>query len=180
MYSTLQCSRPYAGADESLCTYLECLREDLLHGRLDEFGWVPTASMLADGGSKVMDDVLAAKLMSDGSWYPSDHKLLLRANMDGADTIDRQRLRQTHDVDTETPERDPWDGWFNTPTGTEWDLTGAWMSGDIWLPHGQERAPGLTGFAGGGCGGTCPFCTGKVYEESEDLSPLTFWTSETT
>ena len=42
VYSTLQCSRPHAGADESLSTYLECLREDLLRGRLEEFLWIPT------------------------------------------------------------------------------------------------------------------------------------------
>ena len=76
---------PSPGGDESLSTYLECLREDLLQGRLEEFVWVPTDSMLADGGSKVMGDVLAAALLRNGGWWPSEYKILFRTNVDGAD-----------------------------------------------------------------------------------------------
>ena len=104
VFQTLQCSRPYQGADESLSTYLECLREDLLQGRLEEFCWVPTIDMLADGGSKVKDDILAAKLLKDGAWYPSEYKILYRASMDGADSVDRRRDKDQ--------EEDPWFSWF--------------------------------------------------------------------
>ena len=85
IFATLQCSRPYQGADESLSSYMECLREDLLTGAVDEFLWVPTTSMLADGGSKVMDDKLAQALLRDGGWWPEEYKLLQRATMDGAE-----------------------------------------------------------------------------------------------
>ena len=113
VYSTLQCSRPYAGADESLRTYLECLHEDLLRGRLEEFLWIPTDPMLADGGSKVMPDVLAAGLLATGSWFPQEHKTLLRENMDGADTIDRQRRRQHQAYADDDTDDDHWDWYSN-------------------------------------------------------------------
>ena len=71
IFATLQCSRPYQGADESLTSYMECLREDLLTGAVDEFLWVPPTSMLADGGSKAMDDKLAQALLRDGE--PARH-----------------------------------------------------------------------------------------------------------
>ena len=86
VFQTLQCSRPYMGAGESLCTYLECLREDMLQGKLEEFCWVPTGSMLADGGSKILPkDELAQRLLQTGAWKPTEYKLLVRSSMDGAD-----------------------------------------------------------------------------------------------
>jgi len=75
-----------------------------LQGRLEEFCWVPTIDMLADGGSKVKDDILAAKLLKDGAWYPSEYKILYRASMDGADSVDRRRDKDQ--------EEDPWFSWF--------------------------------------------------------------------
>ena len=160
VYSTLQCSRPYAGADESLSAYLECLREDLLQGRLEEFLWVPTDSMLADGGSKVMQDLLAAKLLSTGIWKPREHKVLLRENMDGADTIDRQRRRQRAVYEDEEED------WYESqaPNPDAWT---AWYAGCSEV-----------GKVGCGCEGTCPVCINTVYECEEDRLPLTYWLAE--
>ena len=125
--------------------------------------------MLADGGSKVMDDVLATKLMTTGAWFPSDCKILLRANMDGADTIDRMKLRHTHDLDGETPDKDDWEDWegipSQAPVALEADPTEAWW-------HGYANIPASW------CGGECPFCKGTVYEDEEDKIPLTFWAAE--
>ena len=148
VFQTLQCSRPYQGADESLSTYLECLREDLLHGRLEEFVWVPTDSMLADGGSKVMDDVLAAALLRNGGWWPSEYKILFRANMDGADSIDKRKEGLDYEEEWEAPIGDSL-SWYYGCTQVAWVAQG--------------------------CSGTCPLCTGSHYECEEDKTPLTYW-----
>ena len=93
--------------------------------------------------------------------------------MDGADTIDRQRLRRTHDVENETPEKDGWDEWFGIPSWTPVELDSAisWWSAE------QDRASAAgPATVASGCGGECPFCKGTVYEEEADKMPLTFWT----
>ena len=136
-----------------LNTYLECLQEDLLQGRLEEFCWVPTTSMLADGGSKVMADELAATLLRTGAWRPSEYKVLLRSQMDGSDTVDRQRQRQDGEGD---------DGYY--PYVDYTDSWSAWFSGCTELRE-----------AGAGCGGTCHWCTGPHYDQPDEEVPLTFW-----
>ena len=89
--------------------------------------------------------------------------------MDGADTIDRTRLRRTHDVEIQTPERDGWDEWFGVdqPLDLDRDPSEAWWSGE-WDSISSHQTSG--------CGGLCPFCQGTVYESSEDARPLSFWT----
>ena len=155
IFATLQCSRPYQGADESLSSYMECLREDLLTGAVDEFLWVPTTSMLADGGSKVMDDKLAQALLRDGGWWPEEYKLLQRATMDGAELIDRRRRSEE-----ETAREDQFE-------------FGVSLAGDAF-----SWFYGCSGLlvAGGGCGGTCPWRTESHYDDPERKSFLSFWT----
>jgi hypothetical protein len=162
VYSTLQCSRPYAGADESLSVYLESLREDLLQRRLDEFAWIPTTSMLADGGSKVMDDVLAQGLMRDRGWWPEEYKILFRIHMDGAASADREHERDEEDAESGQP---------------------LWVDSFDGKKQQQQEADafawffGCTGFGSvsQGCGGTCPVCTGSHYEDPEDIIPDVYW-----
>lgn len=87
----LRCSKPYAGADESLCLYLESLREDLIAHRLEQLAWVPTDQMTVDGGTKLKDDWLADQVMREGGWWPDRYKMLLRTGMEGADYHDRKQ-----------------------------------------------------------------------------------------
>ncbi len=47
IFLSLLCDRPYSGANESVATYLEALREDLKEGRISEYIWVPTDQMTA-------------------------------------------------------------------------------------------------------------------------------------
>ena len=120
-----------------------------MQGGLEEFCWAPIIDVLADGGGKVKDDILAAKLLKDGAWYPSGYKILFRANMDGADSVDRLRRPQDEDIEEVTP------------VGTF-----SWFFGCTGVAH-----------VASGCEGTCPWCTGSHYESVEDQIPLTFWTA---
>jgi len=129
--------------------------------------------MLADGGSKVMPDLLATALMKDSAWYPTEHKILLRANMDGADTVDRMRsAAQTHDLDNTTPERDGWETWFGVGAGQVWSRY--WDRVYDWYTSSCTEVKPVAG----GCGGNCPFCTETVYEEEADRTPFSFWFSK--
>ena len=89
--------------------------------------------------------------------------------MDGADTIDRMKLRHTRGLDGETPEKDDWEDWEGIPSSAprslDADPTEAWW-------HGYAN------ILASRCGGECPFCKGTVYEEEQDQFPLTFWTDE--
>jgi hypothetical protein len=154
VFQTLQCSRPYTGADESLAVYLESLREDLLQGRVDEFAWIPTLSMLADGGSKPMADILAQALLRDRFWYPSEYKILLRENMDGAASIDRIRDLDEDDKESGEPL------WESDGTTDAF----AWFYGCV----GIERVAQ-------GCMGSCPWCTQSHYQTERDRVPDVYW-----
>jgi len=156
--STLQCSRPYAGADESLSVYLEALREDLLQARLNEFAWIPTTSMLADGGSKVMPDVLAQSLLREKGWWPEEYKILFRSGMDGAASVDREHERDVEDEDACKP---LWE--VAAPLDSNVD-TFAWFFGCTGMGNVSQ-----------GCHSTCPICTGSHYENAGDEVPDVYW-----
>jgi len=83
-FLSLKCSRPYAGADESMSGYLEALREDLQERRITGFAWIPTGDMVADGGTKSKPDLLGDKVMKDAAWSPSEFKLLRGESIEGA------------------------------------------------------------------------------------------------
>ena len=116
---------------------------------------MPTISMLADGGSKVMDDKLAQALLRDCGWWPEEYKLLKRATMDGAELIDRRRRTAEETADEDQAE-------FGVSLAGD---TFSWFYG----------CSGLL-VAGGGCGGTCPWCTESHYDDPERKSFLSFWT----
>ena len=52
IFLTLQCDKPYSGSHDSVRSYLEALREDVKEGRIDQYFWVPTTSMSADGAPR--------------------------------------------------------------------------------------------------------------------------------
>ena len=107
-----------------------------------------------------MPDVLAARLLKTGEWRPGEYKLLLRSNMDGSDTVDRQRRRQrgSYEDDEELYQ------WYDDQHVSPADTWAAWHTGCSEI-----------GFVGRGCANTCPVCTGSHYETEEDRIPLTFW-----
>jgi hypothetical protein len=75
LWATLQCDKPYRGADQSCTLYVEALKEDLAHARLHEICWIPTKSMLVDSMTKHMPDVLITQLMRTGVWTPTESKV---------------------------------------------------------------------------------------------------------
>jgi hypothetical protein len=163
VWLTMHCTKPYSGADDSLASYLECLREDLLQGKLDEFLWCATGDMLADGGTKDMPDVLATTLLRLGGWWPNEYKVLERRSIDGSDTVDRMRRLQAiglrdpdpfgEDDDEESTPQDPSDPFAWYYGCTSWSIAGC------------------------GCNGECPVCLDTHYASDEDRTPLTFWTN---
>jgi hypothetical protein len=78
IYLSLMCDKPFSGADESACLYLESLREDLRIGRISELFWVPTDTMTCDGGTKAKTDTVMPTVMAEGSWWPREYKALRR------------------------------------------------------------------------------------------------------
>jgi hypothetical protein len=76
IYLSLMCDKPFSGADESACLYLESLREDLRIGRISELFWVPTDTMTCDGGTKAKTDTVMPTVMAEGSWWPREYKAL--------------------------------------------------------------------------------------------------------
>jgi hypothetical protein len=75
LWTTLQCDKPYRGADQSVTLYVEALKEDLAQARVHEICWVPTKSMLVDSMTKHMPDLLINALMRTGIWVPTEGKV---------------------------------------------------------------------------------------------------------
>ena len=155
IFQVMQCDRSFTGSDESMSIYLECLREDLVSGRVDELIWVPTASMLCDSGTKVMQDVLANTLMRTGTWIPEEFKVLKRESLSGG-TGTKSRLWQEYrteeeeEVMEEYNDLDEWTAWFSGCQGIF--------------------------FVGRGCDQQCPSCSGRLANEAEEEEDLdVYW-----
>ena len=89
LFATVQCDRPYKGADQSVTHHIEALKEDIAHGRIQEVAWVSTHDMLVDAMTKNMPDVLVSKMMETGYWPPqAEYKVFASSDAFFADTLE--------------------------------------------------------------------------------------------
>lgn len=81
VFSAVRCPRAYSGRDPSCHLFVEGLKEDMRLGYLDELGWCPTGSMIADALTKRMKDTLITLFMQTGRWRPEGYELLHRDDL---------------------------------------------------------------------------------------------------